>query len=906
MTASIARLSHARLSCAKLGVEMESFVVLALAAVGIAIVLPIVCLVWIIGLNGRVRDLEMALKSSKAPLPQDTAPANPLPSPWNVPQAAPTDLQTPVKDAPKETVLAAPPLAATSAQQSSPRPISGPNKIDVWAARAMAWLATNWVYAVAGASLAFAGIFFVQYGIEHGILSPTARVLSGMAFGFALMAGGIYAHRQSLGDDAHQLIPSVLIGAGLVSVFAATLAARQLYGLIGPQIALILHVITALAAVGFGWVFGPILVALGLGGGFIAPFVVGGRSDQPETLLVYFLLLAAVGLGVDYLRRWQWVSALALALGYLGVVFVGFGPGSETGLIIALLALLAMAIILPSARLMPQLDGNALFHHLHGGAPRPQFAALLAMAANLAVSATLVLVSLQSSQPLALIVLWGMAMIMPFWQRHSPALEDSALVPTAASLGVLAIEVLLPSSLSRQFLAERAAESAAPITASAIMLAAAALAWVFHLHRTGALATLFASLGAAVLPLSVLLLEFGFSPARVLGPYPWALHVMAAAGAMVWLAFRLQIMGNIRAMALAALGVLSLIALAMFTVATGTALTLALATLIVAAAWLDRRYDLREMSFFGQLALAVVGYRLLADPGIDWALEAPIWQVILVFTGALAAIWRAMVYCARAGQHMTLQTALLALGATFADVLILRAMDAAAVEMAGVRYALLALPWLVLALSEGVRAVSAQAFARVHLAIAGLSGAAAGGLMVLSVAQSPLTSDRVIGSFLLDTAFVSYVIPAAILLAALWKLRAFSQTLRQGLGAVAGALLTLYAIIEIRRFWNGDLLIGAPLTQPELYTYTLALMGLGAGLIHLAIRQQSENMRRIGMAVIGLTVVKVFFWDAAGLSGLTRVASFAGLGLALLGLAQLNRWAASKTLGAPEDRPASQ
>lgn len=51
------------------------------------------------------------------------------------------------------------------------------------------------------------------------------------------------------------------------------------------------------------------------------------------------------------------------------------------------------------------------------------------------------------------------------------------------------------------------------------------------------------------------------------------------------------------------------------------------------------------------------------------------------------------------------------------------------------------------------------------------------------------------------------------------------------------------------------------------------------------------------MAVIGLTVAKVFLIDAAGLSGLTRVASFVGLGLALAGLAWLNRWAAARQGG---------
>ena len=40
----------------------------------------------------------------------------------------------------------------------------------------------------------------------------------------------------------------------------------------------------------------------------------------------------------------------------------------------------------------------------------------------------------------------------------------------------------------------------------------------------------------------------------------------------------------------------------------------------------------------------------------------------------------------------------------------------------------------------------------------------------------------------------------------------------------------------------------------------------------------------IGLSVIMLTVSKVFLFDAAGLSGLYRVASFLGLGLCLIGI----------------------
>jgi uncharacterized membrane protein len=106
------------------------------------------------------------------------------------------------------------------------------------------------------------------------------------------------------------------------------------------------------------------------------------------------------------------------------------------------------------------------------------------------------------------------------------------------------------------------------------------------------------------------------------------------------------------------------------------------------------------------------------------------------------------------------------------------------------------------------------------------------------------------------------------------------------------AFAALYAGLEIRRFWRGDDLSVYGTTQPELYSYTVALLVVGAVLLWQAIARGAPGLRRVAMAVIALTVAKVFLIDASGLTGLTRVFSFLALGVSLAGLAWLNRWAA--------------
>ena len=155
----------------------------------------------------------------------------------------------------------------------------------------------------------------------------------------------------------------------------------------------------------------------------------------------------------------------------------------------------------------------------------------------------------------------------------------------------------------------------------------------------------------------------------------------------------------------------------------------------------------------------------------------------------------------------------------------------------------------------------------------------------------------VYGPPVLDTLLVAYALPGVFLVAALRWLGHLPPLLRHTMLGIGTALLALYAGLEIRRFWQGDDLSGSYVSQGELYSYTVALLVIGAGLLYQAIARNSVVLRRAAMAVIGLTVAKVFLIDVAGLTGLTRVFSLLALGLSLAGLAFLNRWAARRQAG---------
>lgn len=826
-------------------------------------------------------------------------------TPWDRATGVVASVTPAEPNAPAELVEAS--VSTEPAEPALPRPPSA-------LTRFAGWLRENWVYAVSAASLALAGVFFVQYGIEKGLLPPELRVLAGIAFGLCLVAAGEWLRRRGgdEGDTTTAYLPSVFAGAGLVSVFAAVLAARQMYGLIGPQTAFAGHLVTAALAVGLGWFYGPLLVAVGLLGAAAAPFIVAGGSDPAAWLYGYFALIAAVGLAVDAVRRWAWVSVLALVLGYGGGWLMLQGGAGVAGWVACLLVLAVLAVSLPFFTLLPRHDAPSVVQAARANT-RPGVAVMLAAAAALASTVGLVLLAgaAPAEAMLALGGLLALALGYLLWAEKADGLADLGFVPALGLLLALMQEGLAHLPLQQEFAAAavRGPEVAAPITISLLLGMAVLISAAFALRsrQAGPWALAYGLAAVLVAPVAAAILELCWTPSPVIGAYTWALQVIALAAAMVALTQHYARLDgdDKRRLAYATLSALSLIALALFLLTTKTALTLALAVLALVAAGLDRRFKLPEMGIFLQIAAAVLGYRLLADPGMDWAMAAPLAQVILAFGGVIAALIAALWLLAPLDRVLpkgVLESAAAGLAAILANILIIRWLlpsDAPVDVETHWSASLNALPWLVLMLMQIYRARLGGVLRRLRQAIALLAGLTAGAALAAAVGPfNPLlgyapedTAMLVRGPLGIDTLALAYAVPGLILLLAAGKLPGVSRRLRWGFAATGAGLVALYLGLEIRRFWQGDWLGIPGVVQGELYSYTVALMLLGAGLLYRAIARRSNLMRRLAMAVIALTIAKVFLLDAAGLTGLTRVVSFLGLGLSLAGLAWLNRWA---------------
>jgi len=904
---------------------VEGFLILMVV---IAIAVPVVVIVILFGhfsLRGRlaraeqsIRDLQDHTQMLERRLRDEVAEPIAPDAEKSAPQVTPQGERDPVK-------TKNPPPLPDYTPPPPPRPSEPPRATpvaDILAAFG-SWLQQNWFYAVSALSLALAGIFLVQYGMENGLLPPRARVFAALVFGSALVGAGEYIRRR-FGDDEQSVtayLPSVFSGAGIVTLFGAILSARLLYDLIGGGPAMTGMVAIALLAVVLGWLHGPLLAAVGVIGAFAAPLVLGSSSSDASLLFVYFTIVAALGLGVDTIRRWSWVSALTVVLGYLA----GWGLWStsrttlDTAAIVYFAGLPLLAIIIPARSLMPDHAGRGFVSAMlrdvgdkTDGRRLPEFPTLLAFG-TVAASAFLLFTFWHSGEVeiwFSVSALAGLTMVLIIWSTNARALQELAALPG----GVLLLSVFAQaegrSATFRAFQStyEANADAGWPWAVTGLV-ALAVLISILAVWRSlsgGALRYVWAVAGAVYAPAMAILLEVSWRPGAVIGAYPWGLHAAALAAIMVVFAERFaRHDGEHRLrVSFAVMSALSCLAFAFVVVLSTTALTLALAVTVVTAAALDQRWNLRPLMYFIVVGVAVLGYRLVVDPGLEFGRYGYLPEMLLAYGGTFAGFVVAL-YLLRgldrpAGQ-VVLDSAAWSTGGMLLSLLILRWIDAQAPAGSSNSHwslGLIASIWLGLGLAQLQRTCVGGALYRLRFGLAGLFFLfGAGGILTGLSASNPLfnrwQAEPVLGPALINTLAAAYLLPGLILLLGAMRLQHVDKRLRFLLAVSGGGLAVFWIILVIRHFWQGA--EGVPIYrgfgQPELYSYTIALLATGAGLFYQSLARRSAIMRKAGLAVIGLAVAKVFLIDISGLEGLTRVFSLLALGLSLAGLAWLNRWA---------------
>jgi len=807
-----------------------------------------------------------------------------------VSEQAPEQVSEPAAELP----VYSPTAPSYQAPSATPAFSSGPDLFD----RLLQNIRNNWMVWLGGICVGLAGVFMVRYSIEQGLLGPETRVVLSLLAGIGLHVAAEWLRR----NKGQNNVFAALAGGASIILYSALFAAFKLLPGTAPGLVFTGMALVSFATLALALRHGPVLAALGMLGGYLVPILLSSGSGQIELALVYISILTLFSLWLlAYVQqRWLWIGVIAGSLLWWLISLMTEPADGVRSLY--LLALAYMFLAVPGFDWLLQnrnqdndesASADSWWQRVQSWRADPHWPALPGvLLVLLAQGITLAGEGVIASDYFTLLAL---PVLMLLAASRRPELNPLAALPLL--LIVLATVMPMLSSVGDELVL------IGPDAAGQAQLGVRFL-WLTLLYSGSALWLLrmqvlypafWTGLGSAVPLLMLALGYYLFTDFRL--DWAWGLVALVLGMLYLWLAnMNQQRYGDARPLisviliSAAHLG-LSLAAVIWLAEAT---LTLAFALQLVSLAWLQQRYQLPLMAWVIRAVLMLVVVRLTFNPwllsydaGTHWSL----WTYGGATLCAAAAAWIL--------RHEVKMQAWLQGGAAQLLVLTLAAEvrywlydgDIFHHEFSFLEASLDVLIWGCAAVIYLWRARLSEQLPRFYqvVGLLHLAAAAATYLFVLLLAENPLWSSGNIGSTpLFNLLLLSYGLPTLIMLA-LWR-QLPAQYGR--FAALAAGLNALWFIsLEIRQIWQGDAGMSLSNYTPdgELYTYSVVWMLLAAGALTLGRWLASRDIYRGGMVLLLVVVAKLFLIDMAGLTGLWRVASFMGLGLALLALAWLHQ-----------------
>lgn len=781
-------------------------------------------------------------------------------------------------------------------------------------------VAANWLVWVGGAALALGGIFLVRFAWEQGYFGPLARTIAATLAGIAMIAASEWLRRRVPADAEGQIsrAPLLVAAAGAVTLYGAAYAAGPLYRLIPPELTLVGFVLASAIAVGLAVIHGVFLAALGLTGGYVAPLLVGGGTPEPVLLLTYATVVTLACLVL--VRAFDWGRIVWIALAgagmwmVLGVMMSGLSntPVAITGYATAL-------VIAATAFAWSDADAAIIRHRGEAGLPPPNQTLVAAIGFWIVAGAGLLMATLATDaerrDPLLIaLALYGAAAILTGWRK--PAFEIAPVFGMAAFLlGLFLVPVSMvvpglygPDGTLLQPFGEPASDTYRFIAFAVTGALASGLGGWFAM-RTLRHAAIMAVVSAFT-PLGLLLIAF-----HQLGVdqqhFTWGLAggLLAMLNLLALEGMRRSARGLDGAKGAASAYALAAFAASMFAVGASLGemwMTVMLAAHLPALAMIERRFNLPVLRLCASVAALVVSARLLWPPEIlSYQLSsmpvlnelAPLYGLpLLCFWGA-ARLFAVNLKSSAAPLVEALDVGALVLLTVLVGLEVRHVVTGgnlatgapSLVEMSAYTVAFLA-PATGLDARRGSeqRPLMIVAVDGVHIL------AAVAAVLGLGLLANPLLSgwngrSTIDGPPLLNLLASSYLPPVALFgVHALLARRQGRILAGNASGFIALALVFLYLSLEVRNAFHVDLWLQAgPITEAESYAYSITWLLFAVVILIVGMARKSIAIRHAAMAVLALSVAKVFVLDMAALTGVLRAASFMGLGVALIGIAYL-------------------
>lgn len=746
---------------------------------------------------------------------------------------------------------------------------------------------------VGGISLVLAGAFLVKYSFDNNLITPLMRVVLGVIFGLCLLAAAQYMHNKS------RKIASALAGASVADLFACLLAANSLYHLIGSKTAFVLMIAVTGMAILLSLRHGRLVAVLGLIGGFVTPAIISEGNQQVGPLLAYLMLLQVAMTLVSRRRAWVGMTAFTLFGSLAWVVLLMFqGVSDNHRYMLELFLIAGGALYVLSASRMAahetetkqdsQLDsfkvalsslsaaavliGVLVYQGRFG---MMDFAMLGLLGVALLILARLrpayrVMAGLAGVVTLCTLMAWVIKS-----QGFGQELPFKPFWVTTLCFGLLyAVGSYIAMWRSRDELQWAGGSAAAGIaffllakvgleqvdSPSAIDI----LPWLSDRYDwaaiAGVLGVVYALVSYPVLRARLLYLQ-GNSALGVLVStsaifigmaahfaldFPWQLSVWATEAAILAWLVRWQRIAGIRTVAVA-MGLLA----TLFMIVPGTA-KIVYSQLLIFNAILPA-YALPA------IALGLAAWLLRAKRDAKAGSILRLLAIILGAAGSLALVRHGYHPANLAQGHVTLY------------------------EWATYSVVALTLGHGLLVWQRQCPGWPQQTMAILLLLLGVVDVIAGAGFIA-----NPLWNAHSVGSWpVLNGLLFIYGAPAILIALLLWnRPQTGDENIQAILPGLIGSLTLLVVFtlvsLQVRQYFHHPLLNTGGVSNPEMYSYSVAWILLGILLVAIGIRFKSKSMRYASLVVMLIAIGKVFLLDTAHLEDLYRVISFLGLGVTLM------------------------
>lgn len=212
---------------------------------------------------------------------------------------------------------------------------------------------TSWLNKIGIVVMVLAAVFFFQYAVEQGWLSPWVRVLLVALAGALMLGAGEWTLRKQM-----RIFAAGVTGGGIALLYAAAFAASpKFYGLVSTPIAFALMCLVTAIGVALslrsGMVTTAILVQIGA---YLTPMLLRTGRDEQVVLMGYVIAISAGFLVVAAAKRWSslppiaMVGSLLLFAGWFAKYYASAHTGVMTATFAwALFALFAAFAVYASA-----------------------------------------------------------------------------------------------------------------------------------------------------------------------------------------------------------------------------------------------------------------------------------------------------------------------------------------------------------------------------------------------------------------------------------------------------------------------------------------------------------------------------------------------------------------------------